>query len=233
MRIFYKSQAVRYIIITGGLFFTVVSCGSAPDTLPERAPPAVAIAAAPVPETAPQTAPPPEEPRPIPPYPLNILGRGRVPAEKLAAFLREKNPEVDETFAEELAALYVEEAAAEGVNADIAFSQMCHETGYLAFGGLVTADMNNFAGLGAIGPEQPGERFVTPQVGVRAQIQHLKAYATAAPLERALVDTRYRYVRYGSAPTIDGLAGTWAADRDYGKKLRATLERLYRMAFAD
>jgi hypothetical protein len=87
--------------------------------------------------------------------------------------------------------------------------------------------MNNFAGLGSIGPGQPGERFPSPRIGVRAQIQHLKAYATEERPKQALVDPRYRYVRYGSAPTIDALAGTWAADRGYSGKIKNVLERLY------
>jgi hypothetical protein len=110
---------------------------------------------------------------------------------------------------------------------------MCLETGFLRFGGLVTQDMNNFCGLGAIGPGQNGERFSSPRIGVRAQIQHLKAYATDEPLRQDLVDPRYRWVRYGSAPTIAGLAGTWAADRDYAEKIRNILERLYQTAFEE
>jgi hypothetical protein len=52
-------------------------------------------------------------------------------------------------------------------------------------------------------------------------------------LRRELVDPRYRWVRYGSAPTIAGLAGTWAADREYAHKLRSILERLYQSAFTE
>jgi hypothetical protein len=145
-------------------------------------------------------------------------------------FLLAANPEIEEGFAYDFAKLYVEEAAAEGVNHDIAFSQMCLETGFLSFGGLVTPDMNNFCGLGSIGPGQEGESFPTPRIGVRAQIQHLKAYATEEPLKNDLVDPRYRWVRYGSAPTIYGLAGSWAADKDYGKKIKSILDNLYAAA---
>jgi hypothetical protein len=90
--------------------------------------------------------------------------------------------------------------------------------------------MNNFCGLGAIDASQQGAHFPSPQIGARAHIQHLKAYATDAPLRQELVDPRYRLVRYGSAPTLDGLAGSWAADRDYSRKIRSILERLYAFA---
>jgi hypothetical protein len=145
-------------------------------------------------------------------------------------FLGEINPQADRDQVEQLAVFYTEEAAAEGVNHDIAFAQMCLETGFLRDGGLVTPDMNNFCGLGATGPAHPGESFPEPRIGVRAHIQHLKAYATDNPLNRELVDPRYRWVRYGSAPTITGLSGTWAVDREYGNKIKSILERLYRYA---
>jgi hypothetical protein len=138
---------------------------------------------------------------------------------------------LDKPFAKEFAKIYIEEAAIEGVNHDVAFSQMCLETGFLSYGGLVTPDMNNFCGLGSIGPGQSGERFPTPEIGVRAQIQHLKAYATDEPLKQTLVDPRRRWVRYGSAPTIYALAGTWAADREYGRKLKTILDNLYAESF--
>jgi hypothetical protein len=156
-----------------------------------------------------------------------LLGRGHVEAEKLAAFLLTTNTAADSEFVNQLARLYIEEAALEGVDHDVAFAQMCLETGFLRYGGLVSYDMNNFCGLGAIGPEKPGERFPTPQIGVRAQIQHLKGYATSDPLKQELVDPRYKYVRYGSAPTIEGLAGSWAADRSYAEKIVGILQRMY------
>jgi hypothetical protein len=167
----------------------------------------------------------------IPSSPELILGQGSIKSEKLAKFLLIVNPEIEEPFAYDFAKLYVEEAAAEGVNHDIAFSQMCLETGFLSFGGLVKPEMNNFAGLGAIGPGQEGEYFPSTQIGVRAQIQHLKAYATNEPLKHPLVDPRHRWVRYGSAPTIYELAGSWATDKDYGKKIKNILDNLYAVAY--
>ena len=62
--------------------------------------------------------------------PGRILGRGRTDPAVLAAFLRQSNPRVEE-FADQLAQLYVEEAAVEGINHDVAFSQMLLETGFL------------------------------------------------------------------------------------------------------
>jgi len=174
---------------------------------------------------------PVERPAP-PPLPRSIMGRGQVAPEQLAAFLRSANPLVDLGRADELARLYVREAAAEGVNHDVAFVQMNLETGFLRFGALVTPEMHNYCGLGSIGPEKPGERFPDAATGVRAHIQHLKGYASDAGLRQELVDPRYRWVKLGSAPTIHQLAGTWAADKEYGVKLENILRRLYDYSFS-
>ena len=139
------------------------------------------------------------------------------------------NPEADRENVELLAGLYVEEAGMEGINSDCAFIQMCHETGFLQYGNLVTPDMHNYCGLGAINEEQRGLVFETEQLGVRAHVQHLHAYATTADvvLVNECIDPRYRYVNpRGKSPTIEGLAGTWAADRQYSEKLEQLIVRL-------
>jgi hypothetical protein len=157
----------------------------------------------------------------------DIMGKGEVGTEVLSSFLLSANSGADPEFVKELAAYYIEEAEAEGVNHDIAFAQMCLETGFLRYGGLVTPDMNNFCGLGSIGPGEPGERFSSARTGVRAHIQHLKAYATDKPLKNELVDPRRRWVRQGSAPLLKNLSGAWAADTQYSYKIGVILSRLY------
>jgi len=163
--------------------------------------------------------------------PKYIMGKGNVTGENLSLFLTQNNPQVSSVYIRTLSQAYVEEAGYEGVNHDVAFAQMCLETGYLKFGGLVQPEWNNFCGLGAIGPEQPGLIFPDARTGVRAHIQHLKAYATAEPLKGNLVDPRYKYVRLGSSPAIEGLAGTWASDRMYAVKINNILKSLYLFAF--
>jgi len=166
-----------------------------------------------------------------PELPLYIMGQGKVSAENMARFLLENNPGANQGFVRTLAQYYVEEAAFEGVNHDIAFVQMCLETGFLRFGGDVRPEQFNFAGLGAIGNGEPGLSFPNPRIGVRAQIQHLKAYGSTEPLKGELVNPRFRFVRRGIAPTYEGLAGTWAADRQYAVKINAIMQRLYDFSF--
>jgi hypothetical protein len=163
--------------------------------------------------------------------PTYIMGTGKVSAEKMAFFLLQNNSGIDSNYMRMLANIYVEEAAFEGVNHDIAFVQMCLETGFLRFGGDVKPEQNNFAGLGAIGNGEPGLSFPDPRIGVRAHIQHLKAYGSEEPLRGELVNPRFRFVRRGSSPTYEGLAGTWAVDRQYAVKINAILRRLYDFSF--
>jgi hypothetical protein len=210
----------------------VFSCaGTPPARLPDSGLSAAGVAPerASVPEKPPlQEA--PERP-PVPQTPTLIMGNGLVSPPVLATFLVSLNPKAEKSFVEDLAVFYVEEGATEGVNHDIAFAQMCHETGYLRFGNLVKPEMNNFCGLGSIGPGQPGERFPNPRIGVRAHIQHLKAYAATDPLNQELVDPRFKWVRRGASPEIKGLAGAWAANPKYAEGIESILTRLYEFAF--
>ncbi|MCR4714172.1 MAG: glucosaminidase domain-containing protein [Treponemataceae bacterium] len=167
---------------------------------------------------------------------LRIDSAGQKTAEELVSFFMNRNPAADRQKVERLARFYVEEGAAEGINSDIAFVQMCLETGYLKFGGLVTVDMNNFCGLGAMDKEHRGNVFETEQLGVRAHIQHLHAYGTTRELVNECIDNRYKYVKpRGKAPFVFGLAGTWASDKQYGEKLRKLLFSLsaFDLASAD
>ena len=156
-----------------------------------------------------------------------IADAGVKSASQLVDFFMSRNPQGNREQVVRLANHYVKEAAAEGINSDVAFVQMCLETGFLRFGGLVTPEMNNFCGLGAIDETKRGEWFPSEQIGVRAHIQHLHAYGTTGQLKGELVDNRYKYVNpRGKSPDVFGLAGTWAADKAYGQKLWTLLTAL-------
>jgi hypothetical protein len=158
-----------------------------------------------------------------------ITGQGKTNETQLRLFLKNNN-ETSINLFPEIPRLYREEAAIEGINHDIAFSQMCVETGFLKFGSAVKPEQNNFAGLGAVGGDASGASFPSARIGVRAHIQHLKAYASTEPLVQELVDPRFRFVTRGIAPLINQLSGRWAADLQYGEKISAVLKRLYESA---
>ena len=146
---------------------------------------------------------------------------------QLVEFFVSKNPSCDLKKVKRLASYYVEQGKFEGINSDVAWVQMCLETGFLKFGLLVKPEMNNFCGLGAIDKNNPGLAFATEKDGVIAHIQHLHAYGTTRKLNGKLIDSRYKYVNpRGKAPSVYELSGTWASDKQYGQKLANLLTLL-------
>jgi len=129
---------------------------------------------------------------------------------------------------------YLSEGVAEGVRGDIAFAQSCLETGNFAFAGsAVTLDQNNFCGMGVASRGKKGNSFDTPQLGIRAQIQHLKAYATKEKLVQECVDPRYKYVTKGCAAYVEWLGQKenpngkgWATGKGYGDKILNILKNV-------
>lgn len=147
-----------------------------------------------------------------------IMGKAQATAQQMALFCRSKNaePKLPSCSLEQLAAYFIEEGEAEGVRGDVAFAQSLHETGYFKFGGIVLPEQNNYGGIGAVNGSSTGGGafFPDPRTGVRAQIQHLKAYASKEPLVNECVDPRFSLVSRGSAPYVDWLG---AADNPNGK----------------
>ena len=132
----------------------------------------------------------------------------------------------------ELAKIFYEEATTEGIDPAIAWCQTMKETNWLRFGGQVKIEQFNFAGIGATDGDAAGADFSSygkngVRMGVRAQIQHLKAYATfglkKSDLKNACVDPRFTYVNKGVAPYVEWLGiqenptgSGWATDVGYG-----------------
>ena len=147
-----------------------------------------------------------------------IMGKAQATAQQMALFCRSKNstPQLTSCSLEQLAEMFIEEGEAEGVRGDVAFAQSLHETGYFKFGGIVLPTQNNYAGIGALNGNATGQAasFPDPRTGVRAQIQHLKAYASTEALVNECVDPRFSLVARGVAPYVDWLG---AADNPQGR----------------
>jgi hypothetical protein len=148
-----------------------------------------------------------------------ILSESMVHEESLMFFFIQYRKDLDPGYLNYIINLYMLESRAEGVSSIVAFSQMCHETEFLKFTGAVSADQNNFAGIGTVNQVTPGDSFPTIQRGIRAQIQHLKGYASKAELGSELVDPRFHLISRGTVTTVQALTGAWAVDPEYGKKL--------------
>lgn len=122
----------------------------------------------------------------------------------------------------QFAQIFYEEATAEGVRVEVAFTQCMKETGFLKYGGDVLPNQYNFAGIGATGAVH-GASFSNVRIGIRAQIQHLKAYGSISPLTNQCVDPRFNLVKRGSAQYVEWLGIKenpngygWATSKSYG-----------------
>lgn len=188
------------------------------------------------PETSEDTAPPPEttiDESDLTP----IMGKRVATVEQMRAFIRAVNPDVDQKIID-MIPFYLSEGEKEGVRGDIAFAQSCVETGYFRFdkagtGSAVTIDQNNFCGMGVTFLGAKGESFETPQIGIRAQIQHLKAYGSTLNLNGECVDPRFHYVVRGCAKYWEWLGMQenpnhlgWAGGANYGPIIMEIYNRI-------
>lgn len=134
----------------------------------------------------------------------------------------------------QFAQIFYEEATAEGVRAEVAFTQCMKETGFLKYGGDVLPNQYNFAGIGATGAVH-GASFGNVRMGIRAQIQHLKAYGSISPLTNQCVDPRFNLVKRGSAQYVEWLGIKenpngygWATSKSYGHDIVNMVNSLLR-----
>ncbi|MBR4026951.1 MAG: glucosaminidase domain-containing protein, partial [Lachnospiraceae bacterium] len=178
----------------------------------------------------------------------SIMGTSDITVEQMVAYYNANEvypayyANSDAPTIETFCQMYLEECAQEGVNPEVAFCQAMLETGFMRFGYQVDISQYNFAGIGATDDGASGAVFPDVRTGIRAQIQHLKAYACDEPLNNACVDPRFQLVKRGSSPFLEWLGiqenpntvwqeqedGTskivngcgWASSKDYGFNIR-------------
>jgi len=171
-----------------------------------------------------------------------IMGETKAKAEQMVSYALKGNPNPLLPFCsiEDLAQMFIEEGEVEGVRADIAWAQSLKETGYFKYGGIVLPNQNNYSGIGALNNNAQGDAaiFETPRIGVRAQIQHLKAYASTEALKLKCVDPRFHLVRRGSARYVEHLGASdnpngtgWAwPGKGYGHEIVKIMEGVLKEA---
>ena len=166
-----------------------------------------------------------EQPLPKKYQRIKILGEATASKEQAAALLilTNKDPRLA-CSANQIVEYYWQEATSEGVRPDLALAQALVETGFFAYGGEVVPEQNNFCGLGTTGKGVRGAAFETPQIGVRAHIQHLLAYCTKREPKQTIVDPRYKLahnirLKYGLCEHWYQLNGIWAKSANYSEKI--------------
>jgi flagellum-specific peptidoglycan hydrolase FlgJ len=157
---------------------------------------------------------------------LAIAGPPLASEKQAVNFIKKSSPGAKlNCTVEEIVRLYYKEAGEEGIRPDVALSQALLETGFFRYGGDVKPKQNNFCGLGSVGGGAQGASFATPEIGVRAHIQHLLAYSSKRAPKTAIVDPRYKIVKslpniFGACATWQDLNGRWArAGIPYGERI--------------
>lgn len=125
--------------------------------------------------------------------------------------------------AKRLAPMYVKFGKLFGIRADLAFAQMCHETGLLNFTGIAKPDWNNFCGLGVTGPSVV-QKFLTEDHGVIAHYAHLAWYCFKDHVNSMCsnkFDPRHSdlHSRFNGDSTLGRLNKSWAPSETYTKKI--------------
>ncbi len=173
---------------------------------------------------------------PAAPETISILGPAEATQEQMVQFILQRNPQPKLTCSvQEIVRFYYQEAGREGIRPDVALCQALKETGFFGYGGDVAPQQNNFCGLGATGNHEPGHSFATAQLGVRAHIQHLLAYASRKAPSVPIVDPRYQHLvrnrpdLHGKVDRWTGLNGAWAVP---GKNYGQDILRLWQQAQA-
>lgn len=172
-----------------------------------------------------------------------IMGTSAVNHSQLVRYYKANNPypefyeKSDAPTIEDFCRIYLEECAAEGVKAEVAFCQSMKETGFLRYDGDAKIEQYNFAGLDTTGRQEDGSvdrgrTYSSVQEGIRAHVQRLKAYAVKGTTPESFAHPCIDSDKYtpwwtstivGSAPCVEWLGKSqnpsgygWATDPDYG-----------------
>ncbi|MBM3706876.1 MAG: PKD domain-containing protein [Actinobacteria bacterium] len=154
----------------------------------------------------------------------NVTGYISITEEALLKIFKDRNSTKLERAAR-LAPLYIKYAKLFNFRADIAWAQMCHETGFLEFTGDVKPQQNNFVGLGATGGGVPGHSFATEELGVIAHFAHLAWYYFPEDVNEycnKTYDPRHfgdGHINYTGNTTLGFLNGRWAPGATYTDKI--------------
>lgn len=132
----------------------------------------------------------------------------------------------------DIAPTYWKYGALAGIRPEVLYAQAAHETGYGHYGGAVTPDQNNWAGIKVRNPSgdrrEDHETFATPEDGVRGHFNHVCAYVGYEPIGKP--HPRYEVVKSmpwaGTVRYVEELGGKWAPSSSYGERIAKLLNAL-------
>jgi N-acetylmuramoyl-L-alanine amidase/PKD repeat protein len=162
----------------------------------------------------------------------NIIGYTEVTVEQLVKIFEDRNSSKVE-WARRIAPIYIQYGKLFNMKTDIAWAQMCHETGFLEYTGDVDPSQNNFVGIGATGGGVPGNSFATEELGIIAHFAHLAWYYYPDHINTycsMTYDPRHfgsSHYRYTGDTTLNHLNGRWAPGATYTDKIIVFSNQIY------
>lgn len=177
---------------------------------------------------------------------MNILGKSKVTYEQCEAWVKSvktANPLLLQNLP-----LIWKAANDNGLMVEIFISQVCLETGYFNFGGVLDASYHNTCGLkvtkgGGDKDAKAHMRFKSWEEGIKAHADHLALYTGAPKFPRyspncashpneqykangTTQDPRHFTYLYGCCKTVEGLSGTWATNKKYADDIKRLVNQI-------
>ena len=139
-------------------------------------------------------------------------------------------------------------AEGNGINPIMMLAQVCIETGYFNFGGVIDASFHNTCGLkttkgGGDLVANAHMKFKSWKEGIQAHADHLGLYAGAkncpkySPNTKGYLNEKYRangttadprhftYL-YGKYKTVESLSGSWATSKKYADDIKTMMKKI-------
>jgi N-acetylmuramoyl-L-alanine amidase len=155
-----------------------------------------------------------------------IMGQTEVTKEQMVKYFKINNSSKSDAYIDTFITCLMKEASIEGIRAEIALAQTMYETNNFKYTGAIKENQNNFFSLSDNSGSKNGASFKDISTGIRAGIQHLKAYASKETLKQAVVDPRYKQVTKGCAPYVEWLGAKenpyglgWTSVKNYGNEI--------------
>lgn len=151
-----------------------------------------------------------------------ILGAPQVATAQMQAWARKRN--AHQRFID-IAPTYAKYGLLTGIRPEVLYAQSAKETAFGRYGGAVTPEMNNWAGIKIDKPTgdktSDHQSFPTPDDGVRGHFNHIAAYVGLEPI--GTPHPRYYVVKgmpwAGTVRTVEELGAKWAPNAKYGESI--------------
>lgn len=177
---------------------------------------------------------------------MNILGETKITYNQLKAWVKSKKS-ADPLLLANLPSIW-RAAIKRGILPEVMCSQICVETGYFKFGGVLDASYHNTCGLkttkgGSDKAASAHMKFKSWEEGINAHADHLALYAGAKGFPKYSPETKGYYNEkckangttkdprhftylYGKCKTVEGLSGTWATNKKYAELILTLVKEI-------